>query len=276
MNRRRRIDQRDVVRKGGSTIRAVAVALLQALGVVAVTGAVGWGALTGYRWLRGSERFAVRNLAFTGTVHASQEELVRRAGLVAGTNIFQVDLSAAAHAMEADPWVAHVRIARELPDTLRVAVDEHRAALVAEVGELYLVNGDGMPFKRLESADGLDLPVLTGLTREQMAPGQAIPLVQTALEIVAAYEKSGMQERAPLAELHVDAREGESLWTAYCGDEPVQVRLGELGAEGAGEPPDVLRRLVRVWDELERRGARAGSIDIGNRQRPEWVAARLD
>jgi cell division protein FtsQ len=279
MNRRRRIDSHGASRSRGASVKAGLVALLKAAGVVAITGAIGWGAFAGYRWLRTSERFALRTLTFTGTVRASQEELTRRAGLVAGTNIFAVDRAAVAEGMEQDPWVRKVRVARELPDTLHVAVDEHRAALLVECGDLCVVDEDGVPFKHLDSADGLDLPLLTGLPRELLEQGPLGPataVVTDAIAIAAAYRRAGMEDRAPLSELHVELDAGETRWSLFCGDEPVEVALGALDRERLDETAlGALEGVARVWDELERRGARASRIDGGNRQRPEWVAVRL-
>lgn len=279
MNRRRRIDSHSGPRTRGASVKAAVIALLKAVGVVVVTGAIGWGAYAGYRWMRTSDRFALRTLTFNGSVRASQEDLTRRAGLVAGTNIFAVDRAAAAEAMEQAPWVRKVRIARELPDTLHVAVDEHHAALLVECGDLCVVDEDGVPFKHLDAADGLDLPVLTGLSREMLEQGPLGPataVITDAIAIAAAYHKAGMDDRAPLAELHVDLDAGETRWSLFCGDEPVEVALGAIEREKLDETASIaLEGVSRVWDDLERRGARASRIDSGNRQRPEWVAVRL-
>jgi cell division protein FtsQ len=274
---RRRIDRTEQVQKTGAFVRSATTAVLRVVGALALTAALGYGAFAAWGYLRTSEKFALRSLAFTGVGHASEEELTRSAGLVAGTNIFAIDLAAAARAMEAEPWVHRVRIARELPDTLRIAVDEHHAVALVAVGGLYAVDADGILFKRVTSGDKLDLPVITGLSRDEVEQGKDRGALATALGIVEAYGVHGMGERAPLSELHVGGDGGELAWTAFCGDEPVEVHLGPIGkADGPDAVVAVLGRLVRVWDELEHRGARARSIDLGNRQRPEWVAARLE
>ena len=45
-------------------------------------------------------------------------------GKLEGRNIFAVDLAAAARGMEHHPWIASARVARDLPETLRVVVEE--------------------------------------------------------------------------------------------------------------------------------------------------------
>lgn len=272
---RRRIDRGTATAKG-SRLKSAAIALLKTAGVASVTLSIGYGAWFLSGWLRTSDRFAVRHLVFAGTKHSVQEELVRRAGLVAGTNIFSIDLSAAAHAMEQESWVHKVRIVRDLPDTLKIDVEEHRTALVAECGGLCLVDEEGVTFKRAVAADGLDFPLVTGVPREALEKGDPDGLLKQALGIAGAYRAAAMEDRAPLAELHLDLEASLPRWTIHCGDEAVEVQLGELDPGDAGELSGVLARLRRVWDELDRRGARARSIDVGNRQRPEWVAARLE
>jgi len=257
-------------------------AVARVLGAVAVAIIVAAGVVRLREWLLTSPRFAVREIVFTGQDRVATEELSRRAGLVRGMNVFQVDLAAAAHAMEEDPRVAHARVARDLPDTLRVAVDEHRAVALVLLGAVYAAAADGTVFKRATPSDGYDLPMITGLSRETFA-GEHLAAddgLRAALALAEAYGRLGLDARAPLSEVHVERVGSETLLTAWCGDEPLRVDLGALASSELREPGPVLEarlaRLARVWDELQRRGARARSVDVGNRTRPDWVAARLD
>ena len=165
---RRNLDTKAVATRTGNSLKSVLMGLVRFSGALAVTTAVAYGGYRAYGWLSHDPRFAVRHLEFTGLSHAEQEPLVRRADLVAGTNIFSLDLAAATLAMEGDPWVAHARLARELPDTLHVAVTEHEPLAVATLGGTpFVLDAQGVPFKKLEAADHLDLPVLTGFSREE-------------------------------------------------------------------------------------------------------------
>lgn len=275
---RRRIDRDEQEAKAGARVRSVGAALARVVGSLAITALVVYGALASWAWLRTAERLQVRTIEFQGLVHAEAAELERRALLLRGTNIFSTDLSAAARAMEEDPWVAHARVARHLPGTLKVAIDERTAVALVSLGGLYASDSQGTLFKRVLAADGLDLPVITGLSREVFAGEHRVgdEALRTALRLVEAYAAHPMAERAPLAELNVGEQSGEPDFTAWVGDEPVEVKLGVVHSGEEGDVSNHLGRLVRVWDELERRGARAKTIDLGNRQRPDWVAAWLE
>jgi hypothetical protein len=86
-----------------------------------------------------------------------------------------------------------------------------------------------------------------------------------------------MGKKAPLSELHVFTAGGETNFTAFSGDDPtVEVILGAFGTDPVRELQPVLRRLERVWAEVEHEGRRARTIDLGNRERADWVPARLE
>jgi len=254
-------------------------ALLGVLAATSLASGLGWAAWRGYRHLTQAERFAVRQLEFNGLSRASQRELVEQAGLVAGANILSLDLEAAGRAMASCPWVREARVSRRFPDTLVIQVQEYVPAALAMAGGLYAVDATGMPFKRVELSDGLDLPLVTGLERAQLEQsGGDGGALRTALRLMEAWRRAGLETRAALSELHVEDALGEPAWTLYAGESAVRLHLGPVGLAESGPdaPGELVGRLVRVWDELDKRGVRPRSIDLGNRQRPEWVAARVE
>jgi hypothetical protein len=276
MNRRRPSEDR-IVRRTGTRLAGVARTVLSLAGVAAVTGTVGWGAVRGWYWLRHSDVFAIHDVRVTGTHRTSPEELNPVGGLAVGTNIFSVDLAAATRAMEEVPWVRHVRIARDLPDVVRVDVQEYEPAAAVQADGLLAVSRDGVVIRGASSVERLGLQVLTGFDREALESGGEQQALLLALAILDGYREHKMNDRAPLDGLHVDWSSGEPTWTAFLGDEAVTVTLGVIAQSDLKKTlPDALERLRRVWDDIERRGARPRRIDVGNRQRPEWVAARLE
>lgn len=106
----------------------------------------------------------VRGLSRTG-----RDTLMQAAGLRLHRPLLTIDLPASVRAIEALPWVQHATVRRQLPDRLRVEVQEHVAKAAAMVGELWLVNPAGEPFKRFTSDDALVLPVITGVHAQPSA-----------------------------------------------------------------------------------------------------------
>ena len=68
--------------------------------------------------------------------------------------------------MGAHPWVRSVEVTRGAPRPLQIEVEEHTPVAIVALGELYVVDADGEPFKRVSAAEALDLPLVTGVDRE--------------------------------------------------------------------------------------------------------------
>jgi len=179
-------------------------------------------------------------------------------------NLWALDRDAVAQAMAAHPWVRTVEVTRSLPDTLQLRVEERAPVALASLGDLYVVDADGAPFKRLSPAEALDLPLLTGLTREaaEKDPTGTAVRLREALGVADAYQRAF--ERPRLSEVQL----GEAGFDLVIAD-GTRVVLGRDDLDGQ------LRRLRRVRDELQQRGLLAAAIHLENRVRPGWVAVQV-
>ncbi|MFN7131229.1 MAG: cell division protein FtsQ/DivIB [Myxococcales bacterium] len=245
-------------------VRVVGAALLFS----AIAAAAAFGGMHGRRYLLTSPRFAVERITFEGTVHASREELLRLSGLAVGDNIFELDSEAAESGMASHPWVQRVYVERDYPRHIAIRVLEHTPAALAEMERLYFVNEQGKPFKKVSPGEEVDLPILSGVTREAYLADEAEVegLFRRAIEALAVYREEGLEKTHPVSEVKVDAREG---LTFYCGNDAVAVALGQENYR------EKFERLQRLFGELQRRGARAEVIRLDNRTRPGWVAVQL-
>jgi len=134
------------------------------------------------------------------------------------------------------------------------------------LGELYVLDEEGEPFKRVTPGDGLDLPLVTGVDREGYVadPAAARERFRTALAVARAYAEQSPGKAERLSEVRLVAR--DVTLVAASGQE---VRLGE------GDSEVKLQRLARVRRELGARGLAAEIIHLDNRARPGWVAVKL-
>jgi cell division protein FtsQ len=209
------------------------------LAIVAFLAGAAWGGQRAVRHVIASPRFALREVRVGPTLHVRHDELVALAAVGPGDRLLSIDTDAVAARVASHPWVASARVRRELPSALAIDVTERRAAGVALLGGLYLIDDNGRPFKRatLDEADGLVL--LTGLTREQYAAwrGASEAAFREALAILAGYRATTAGARPPLSEIHIDPRYGFSLFLFEGGGE---IRLGR------GDYADKLSRLDRV------------------------------
>jgi cell division protein FtsQ len=226
-------------------------------------------AIGGYRinlWVHHSPRFALNAVSFQGLHHASQADLLRLAGLSVGQNLFQLESGSIERAMAAHPWVDQVRVARRFPRSLAVSVKEHHPVALVALGDLYLVDSEGRPFKKIQSGDPTELPLITGLPRELFveAPEQSRIRLREMLDWADAYTRADSGHASPLNEIRI-GRTGVVLVTA----QGQEIWISE------GDPKEGLSRLKRVRAELEKRGLTAQVIHLENRSRPAWVAVKL-
>lgn len=244
-------------------------ALRTTAGVLATVGmalACVWGLV---RYTRTSPRFAIRTVDVTGASHLPPDAIAHAGGIAVGNNIFMTDLENARRRMLDDPWIERVGITRRLPSTVRIEVVEREAAAVVAVGpELYLATRDGDIFKKIESGDPYDLPVVTGVLESELAKDRAgaVATIARALELVAEYERVGPAKRLPVQEVHVD---DDGSLVLVVGKDGTVLRMGK------GPYRQPLEQAARVLSEVAARRAEAAVVFLDNAAHPERVVVRM-
>jgi cell division protein FtsQ len=246
-------------------VRARGVPALRVFLALLIAAALGYGAWRTSLWATHAPLFALKTVTFTGVHRARTQDLVRMGGLVKGENLFLLQPLEIERGMASHPWVRTVSLTRHFPAAVAIRIEEHVPSAIASLGELYLLDEDGAPFKKVEPSDQVDLPLVTGVDREAYLqdPRAAAKRTREALDALRAYAAQP-GEPGTLSEVHV---EDEGL-TLVTGD-GVRIRVG------GGELDSTLKRLARVRAELHARGLVADVIHLENRKRPGWVAVKL-
>jgi cell division protein FtsQ len=235
---------------------------------VAALGLLGGAGWATWRFGVQGDLLRIQELRYTGLSQVRPEELAELSPVHAGDHLLLSDLDALALALRRNPWVASVEIARRLsPPVLEVAVTERRAAALVDLAGLYLVDRRGQVFKRAAPGDGLDLPVVTGLPREDYVARreETERRIEAALELLDRWREAGLDRRVAVSEVHLDPDLGVRV---TAGDDGMEIRLGQ------GDLPAKLERLGRVLSALEADGRRAEVLHLDNRRHPDWVAVR--
>jgi cell division protein FtsQ len=260
---RRRVDRDEPPGGGGALGRA----LLRGLGLLAVTAAVAGLVALGARELARGRLLRIREIRYVGLARATGEELSALSPVRPGDHLVSADVDALARALRRHPWVKAVEVHRRLPPALEARVTERQAVALVDLGGLYLVDADAEPFKRAAPGDGLDLPLVTGFSREDWVKRRAEvePMLRGALALHASWREAGLERVAALSEIHVEA---DGI-TVYAGEEGTQVRLG------SGDLPQKLARLRSVLSTLRAEGRKAEVLHLDNRIHPSWVTVRV-
>lgn len=243
---------------------------LKALFAVAVVlGAAGAVAFGAYRYALQTPRFALRVVEVEGNRRLTEENVLERAGVARGQNLFRIDLAEAERGLLGDPWIAAARVRRTLPSTLRVEVEERDAVALAAAGErLYLLARDGTPFKEVTDGDPYDLPVVTGIAAEALARDRARELgrVAVALELLRHWEQLPAARVHAAQEIHL-GEDGTVTFTVG--------RAGTALALGKGPWRRKLIMGARILGSLSAKGQTAGMVFLDNEAHPERVVVRL-
>jgi cell division protein FtsQ len=190
----------------------------------------------------------LEDVGFKGIKHVPQTELLQKGGLENRANLLALNLSEVKKNMESISWVKSVYLQRELPNKLQVVVTEHQPIFLVPIQQdLYYLNEEGLLFKKCETKEGVSLPLLTGLEKKDWTPSGhlKVPILQELI-LLQGYLSRGADPFYPnkLSEIHYDPDCGFSLFTLERG---IRITLGKE------EFPVRIKRLERVWAELEKR-----------------------
>jgi cell division protein FtsQ len=201
--------------------RARAARLAYALMLIAVTGA---GVHVAWRWAHVAAYFKVAAVEVEGTSRVTPDRIVQAAGVRPGTPLWQVDTTDVAARVEALPEIRRARVVRELPNRLRVVVEERRPFTLVHAGRLHWLDDEGRPLGEARQAVSPPVPVISGLSDDELstmrtAPG---PRAQAAITLLRTLLRSGGSLASQISEIDMSRRDGPVLYTI----EGVEVHLG--------------------------------------------------
>ena len=242
--------------------------LRPAAGVALVLGIAIGMAWSGKRYITTTSRFGITEIVVTGSKMRSAEEVITTSTIAKGSNIFSLDPDQTRSRLMNDPWVEDAVVTRRLPGSVYIQVKEREAAAIVATGETYLSTREGDLFKRLEARDPTDLPIITGLEVKKIAEDRegTKRAVRRAIDLAVDYDRTQLAQRSPLQEVHLET---DGSMAVVVGKAAVTVKLGQ--------PPyrKKLDEAVRVFAELDRRGAKPETIMLDNEGRPERVVVRM-
>jgi cell division protein FtsQ len=234
-------------RHAGEALREVGRVFLLTVAIVFVTTAL----LIGYDLILRSPFLSVRETIVKGCQELTEKEILALAAVRSSANLLTINREAVARRIRNNPWVQEVFVGREFPGRLVIVVRERRAvALLQKDNGLYLIDRGGIPFKRLETGEESDLPVLTGCIR-----GGSLneALVKTSLSLLG--DLSGIKDGpaiGKISEIHGNETFGFSLFT----DTGLCLQLGFDGYVHK------LKRLTSVMADMDQKNLRTGFMLI--------------
>ncbi|MDM7986293.1 MAG: FtsQ-type POTRA domain-containing protein [Smithella sp.] len=204
-----------------------------------------------YSLIISSPYFQIQEVSVRGLKELTEKDILALANIKPMQNILAVNTEAVARRVSANQWVEHVYVGRELPGKLVLEVQERTPlALVKQSDDFYLMDAKGFVFKRLMKNDAVDLPIITGVRKEEKTASPLILYTLTFLQTVSRSEEYAYL--GTIAEINVD----DVFGVALIFDKGLYLKLGTDGFEAK------LKKLKNVLADLESRGMKTGYVCV--------------
>ncbi len=216
--------------------------------------------LVGYRALLTSPLLQVTRIQVNGCQQLDPQAVIQQAEIPSGVNILSLDLDEVRNRLTQHPWIAAAAVSREIPDRIRIEIEERKPVALVKGHQFYLVDQQGTCFARAAPSEYAGLPIITGLDPGTLGSGCNLPREFTVL-LENLYRET--QLKLPwrlISEIRWNRNAGLSFFTARGG---IQV---DLGSEDYGIR---IAKLEKVLRYLEKKGLQTQlrGIDLrhGNR-----------
>ena len=239
------------VRPRRASRRMVLVALrwMGAVTVLAILVAAGfWTAAAAGR----ASELAVSRILVEGNNRLAEGEILEALGLHPGSNILTLDLDTLKQKLLLSAWVKDVELARILPATLTLKLEERVPLGIAVVDRLYLIDASGVFLDEMGPGYGdLALPVVSGLTdqRGESLPGRS-ELAGRVLSALAA------DARLESAVSEIDVSGGADSIKVWLRHPPLAIIGGEVDLASR------LQEIVPLTEEIQKSFSSVDAVDV--------------
>lgn len=245
--------------------------------VLVVVGVVGvaWAFVAGFRALRESEHFRLRQVAVEGNRKTSPDEVLRACELRLGEDhLLFTSAGEIEERCESDPRWRHVDVTIDLPDRVVVRVEEQDTVLYAATpGGLWKVNRYGEAWGPADPGDLVAAPILVGAEAVMTDPERSRAVLRDTLSLIRTVTGGDTREVRGGGPF-----DGQGLIVAW--DEVLGFTVHDTTSgfrARFGHAPFGLKfsRLVEALDAAKRRGLAVEQALVDNEVAPEAVTLRL-
>lgn len=204
-----------------------------------------------YNYLLSASYFEIKEISVRGVKELTEKDILAMAKIQPRSNILAVSTDVVAGRIAVNPWVKHIYVGRELPDRLVLDVRERTPiALLKQAGNFYLMDGEGVVFKKLSKGDDVDLAIVTGVDIQAKVQSALLAEALKLLETLSTSDQHALL--GTVSEMHVDEVFGLSVLT----DKGLHLKLGRENFTGK------LHQLQIVLSDLEMRGMKNGHLFV--------------
>ena len=185
----------------------------------------------------------LKQVDFMGVDADIRNDLIRMCDLNSDHNLLALKLNELKEAMEKHPWVRSVTMERRLPDTLLIKAEKEEPLALILLEKIYYVNRHGEIFKEVDRTEQIDLPIITGVSKDSEGIGVRLKRATKIMEHLKS--ERGLWSLSELSEIHLNGSGGISLYFNHL---TAEIKLM------CEDPTDQIEGLKKVAEHLTRTG----------------------
>jgi cell division protein FtsQ len=185
--------------------------------------------------------FECENIIIEGAERLSEKQVKEEAGIVDRMNILSLNLFVARKKLLGHPWIEQAQVGREFPNTILIRITEHKPLAVLDLGDKFILNTKGLIFKRLETDELENIPIVSGLSYSDVGTIQETGSIRflSILEVLKlGNEPDSIIPNNLIRRIDVDRQIGLSLHTSD------QEKMIKLGFENYSEKYAQLKKVI--------------------------------
>ena len=204
-----------------------------------------------YSYFLSAPYFEIKETSVRGLKELTEKDVLTLVKIKPGQNILAVNVDVLSRRVAVNPWIKNVYVGREFPNRIVVDVRERNPiALVKQAGDFYLMDSEGIIFKKMSQGDEVDLAIITGINVQDKTKSK---LLSDTLSLLKVFSGSNLYSfLGAISEAHIDEVFGLSLLT----DKGLYLKMGMEDFEKK------LRKLALVMNDREKRGINNSSLTV--------------
>ncbi len=221
-------------------------------------------------YLHSSSHFRLRRIVIDGNKRTKDEEIIKKASLKYGMNIFDVNKKEVEEKIKDLWWIKDVRVQVAYPDSIKIQVSERDPLFVVLMDQFYLLDRDYRIFKVVETPFEANLPVITGLSEEDYRDiKRRKKYLKTAQRFVDAFRRSEISTSYDIEEINVSSIGREGAIEVFLGGRLGMVKLS------INDFDLQLKRLLLVDAFLREQDAKSRYVDLADYIKRGWMVLSL-
>jgi len=191
-----------------------------------------------YEFVFSTPLLNIKEIVVSGGKRVTREDIIGLSGISQGDNLIAVNSKIVMMRIKKEPWIETVKIRKKIPDRLIIEVSERRPVAMVNMEDLYLMDINGVLFKRAFAHDEVDLPIITGLYQHNLSDEIESKRMFKVIDLINNLSSRKTIDLDAISEINV-SEDGELV--IYTLNESIKI---EVGADAFEEKLDKLDRII--------------------------------